>query len=142
MCPASLLLVGGLLLAQTQQPVPQDPDKARLEGRVFNAVTGEPLRKTERSELADSATVTLVPTGSHRSRPFHKSITTDAAGHFTIRGIAPGSYKLFAWDKVDTNAVIYDPEFLRPYEVLGETIEVHSGEKKVLELKLIVNKEQ
>ena len=28
-----------------------------------------------------------------------------------IRGIAPGSYKLYAWDKVDANAVMYDPEF-------------------------------
>ena len=33
------------LHAQTQ-PIPQDPDKARLEGVVLNSATGEPLRKT------------------------------------------------------------------------------------------------
>jgi hypothetical protein len=42
--------------------------------------------------------------------------TTDASGKFTINGIAPGTYKLLAWDKVDNNAVMYDPDFLRPYE--------------------------
>jgi hypothetical protein len=102
----------------------------------------EGIATTEKSEPAEGATVTLVPTGTHRSRAFHKSTNADSAGHFTIRGIAPGAYKLYAWDKVDTNAVIFDPEFLRPYEVLGQAIEVAPADKKVVELKVIANKEQ
>ena len=111
---------------------------------VLGADSGqiEGIATTEKSEPADSATVTLVPVGTHRSRPFYKTVVSDSSGHFTVRGIAPGSYKLFAWDKVDANAVMYDPEFLRPYEALGEAIEVQPSDKKVLELKLIVNKEQ
>jgi hypothetical protein len=118
--------------ARTELAIVLGADGGQIEGIV----------STEKSEPADSATVTLVPTGAHQSRPFHKSATTDASGHFTIRGIAPGSYKLFAWDKVDTNAVIYDPDFLRPYEALGQAIEVRPSDKKVAELKLILNKEQ
>jgi hypothetical protein len=118
--------------ARTELSIMLGADSGQIEG----------IATTEKSEPADSATVTLVPTGAHRSRPFYKTVTTDSAGHFTIRGIAPGSYKLFAWDKVNANAVIYDPDFLRPYESLGEGIEVSSSDRKVIELKLIVNKEQ
>jgi hypothetical protein len=118
--------------ARTELAIVLGADGGQIEGIV----------STEKSEPADSATVTLVPAGAHQSRPFHKSATTDGSGHFTIRGIAPGSYNLFAWDKVDTNAVIYDPDFLRPYQALGQAIEVRSGDKKLAELKLILNKEQ
>ena len=54
-------------------------------------------------------------------------------------GSAPGAYKLFAWDNVDTNAVIFDPDFLRPYEASGQNVEVSSNETKSVMLKLIVN---
>jgi hypothetical protein len=124
-------LLGGVP-ARTELAITLGADAGQIEGIVSN----------EKSEPADGATVTLVPTGTHRSRPFHKSIVADSAGHFTIRGIAPGSYKLYAWDKVDTNAVIYDPDFLRPYEALGQVIEVAASDKKVIELKVIANKEQ
>ena len=118
--------------ANTELSIVLGADAGQVEGIVT----------TEKSEPAAGATITLVPTGEHRSRPFYKTISTDSAGHFTIRGIAPGSYKLYAWDKVDVNAVCYDPDFLRPYESLGTAIEVRPSDKKVLELKLTVNKEQ
>ena len=47
---------------------------------------------------------------------------TDEAGHFVIKGIAPGSYEIYAWDTVDINAVMYDPDFLRPYSADGPTV--------------------
>jgi hypothetical protein len=118
--------------ARTELAIVLGADGGQIEGIVT----------TDKGEPAAESIVTLVPTSGHRSQPFHKSRTVDSAGHFTIRGIAPGSYKLFAWDKVDTNAVIYDPEFLRPYEALGSAIEVGASEKKVVELKVIANKEQ
>ena len=106
-------------------------DAGQLEGIVTN----------EKAEPCDSVTVTLIPTGAHRSRPFYKFPTTDASGKFTINGIAPGTYKLLAWDKVDNNAVMYDPDFLRPYEAAAQTIEVLPGTKKSIDLKLTLNKE-
>jgi hypothetical protein len=124
-------LLGGVP-ARTELAIVLGADSGQIEGIV----------STENSAPADSAMVTLVPTGAHRSRPFYKTVTADNAGHFTIHAIAPGSYKLFAWDKVDPNAVMYDPDFLRPYEALGQTVEIRPSDKKVLELKLILNKEQ
>jgi hypothetical protein len=124
-------LLGGVP-ARTELTIVLGADGGRIEGIASN----------DKSEPADGATVTLVPTGEHRSRPFHKSIVVDSAGHFTLSGIAPGGYKLFAWDKVDVNAVIYDPDFLRPYEAVGQAIEVRPGDKKVVELKVVANREQ
>jgi hypothetical protein len=105
-------------------------------GRIDGAVTND------KQEPCEGAQVTLIPIGSHRSRAFYKFPNTDAAGKFTIQGIAPGSYKLLAWDKVDNNAVMYDPDFLRAYEPAAQTIEVAPGGKQSLDLKLTLNKDQ
>jgi hypothetical protein len=118
--------------ARTELAIVLGADGAQIEGIVT----------TDKGEPAVESIVTLVPTSGHRSQPFDKSRTVDSTGHFTIRGIAPGSYKLFAWDKVDPNAVVYDPEFLRPYEALGSAVEVGASDKKVIELKVVTNKEQ
>jgi hypothetical protein len=106
-------------------------DGGQLEGVVTN----------DKAEPCDSVTVALIPPGAHRSRPFYKFPTTDTSGKFTINGIAPGTYKLLAWDKVDNNAVMYDPDFLRSYESAAQTVEVLPGDKKSIDLKLPLNKE-
>ena len=106
-------------------------DGGRLEGIVTN----------EKAEPCDGVTVTLIPTGTHRSRSFYKFDITDASGKFTFQGIAPGTYKLLAWDQVDNNAVMYDPDFLRPYESAAQTVEILANDKKDVELKLTLSKE-
>jgi hypothetical protein len=118
--------------ARTELSIVLGADSGQLEGVVTN----------DKPEPCEGVTVTLIPTGAHRSRPFYKFPVTDAAGKFTINGIAPGSYKLLAWDKVDNNAVMYDPDFLRPYESNAQTVEILPGSKKTLDLKLTLNKEQ
>jgi protocatechuate 3,4-dioxygenase beta subunit len=118
------------LPANTELSVVLGADAAELEGVVKND-----------NDPAEAATVTLVPTGSHRSSPFYKSAVTDEAGHFTIRGIAPGTYKIIAWDKVNVNAVIYDPDFLRPYETAGRRIAMEPNGKQKVELKLTANQQ-
>lgn len=78
------------------QPAPPPPpptptaDLATMEGTVYNALGGTPLRK---------ATVTMnrqnggpLPQGARSSY----SATTDASGHFSIAGIEPGTYRLNA----------------------------------------------
>ncbi len=117
---------------RTELAITLGADGGQIEGIVTS----------EQSEPCEAATVTLVPTGSHKSPPYHKRAVTDAAGKFTLRGIAPGSYKIYAWDKVDVNAVIYDPDFLRPYEGAAHLIEIVPGDKKTVEARLILNKEQ
>jgi hypothetical protein len=104
-------------------------------GQISGVVTNENV------EPCDGVTVTLIPTGARNSRLFYKFVTTDASGKFTITGIAPGTYRLLAWDKVDNNEVMFDPDFLRPYESAAQTVEIVANDKKTLDLKLTLNKE-
>ena len=58
--------------------------------------------------------VALIPDtilGGHTERL--KSTSADETGHFKIQGIAPGNYKIYAWE--DINSAVYrDPAFASP----------------------------
>lgn len=83
------------------------------------------------------ASVALVPEARRRQRTdLFKSTTTDQYGRFTLRGIAPGEYKLFAWEELEPGAY-RDAEFLRPFEDKGKTVRVEEGGRLTVELELI-----
>jgi len=74
-------------------------------------------------------TVVLVPQVSRRGvATFYRTAVTDEAGHFMVRGIAPGEYKLFAWEKVPPRAW-RDPEFIAPFEELGTPVQIEPAAK-------------
>jgi len=84
--------------------------------------------------------VVLVPDEAHRSsRRLYKSASTDQNGRFELRGIAPGDYKLFSWEEVESEAW-EDAEFLKPFEEKGEKISVEDGDQKTLNLTAIRTK--
>ena len=84
--------------------------------------------------------VVLVPDQSHRAQyRLYKTQTTDQYGHFEMRGIAPGDYKVFSWEDAESGAW-EDPEFLRPFEEKGERITLQDGEQKTLNLNAIRTK--
>ena len=65
-------------------------DSLEVSGYVLNAEDLEPIKGMTvglHSDLEDSAFMT---------KPFERVSRTDAYGHFTIRGIAPGTYRIFA----------------------------------------------
>jgi len=43
----------------------------------------------------------------------YRRTSADSKGKFTLRGVAPGSYRLMAVDSVNLDAEINDPDFLR-----------------------------
>ena len=72
--------------------------------------------------------VALVPESALlRARDdLYVTASTDAAGRFRLRTIAPGDYKLFAWEYVEAGAW-HDPQFLAPYEQFGVPIQIKEG---------------
>jgi len=66
----------------------------------------------------------------------HKTTLTDASGHFQLRGLPPGDYKVFAWEEADKDAIM-DLDFVRGYEEKGTRFEISDGEKKTVELNVI-----
>jgi hypothetical protein len=56
----------------------------------------------------------------------YRGASSAADGSFSLRGIAPGSYKLFAWQESVGDAQ-ENSEFIKDYEDLGVTVVVKSG---------------
>jgi hypothetical protein len=84
--------------------------------------------------------VVAVPDQARRgnSRLF-KSQTTDQYGKYDLRGLAPGSYKIFAWNGIEQGEW-EDPEFLKMQEAKGESVDVADEDVKTVNSKLIEKK--
>ncbi len=84
-----------------------------------------------------NAVVVTVPEERLRNRPdrFKKTIS-DQGGRFTLHGISPGEYTVFAWESVDGDAY-YNPEFLKSYQSQGRALPFGEGDHKTLQLTAI-----
>jgi len=106
---------------------------ARLSGVVLDA----------NSLPAAGATVVLIPDPPHRGVVWqYKSTTTDQNGKFYMSGLTPGDYKVFSWDFVDESeegydADWFDPEWLKPYEIKGESVHLEESGQQSVHLALI-----
>jgi hypothetical protein len=103
--------------------------------------TVEGVVTDDKGVAVDSARVVLVPKGVHRS-DYYKSAGSDETGHFTLKGVPPGEYDAFAFDTVNVNAVMYDPDFMKDYGTAGVRVSVSPNDKKSVPLKVIVNKQK
>jgi hypothetical protein len=72
--------------------------------------------------------VALVPESPllRRRSDLYKSATTDAYGKFAFPVVAPGAYKLFAWEYAQPGAW-QDAQFMQAYEAAGKPIRVTEG---------------
>jgi hypothetical protein len=99
----------------------------RIEGSVQDG-NGKPVA---------AGLIALVPVGPNRPSPPVKVGTGSREGRFLLQGIAPGAYRLYAWENADADAVRRDPDFLKPYEALGQAVQVSEGGSERVTLKLI-----
>ena len=44
---------------------------------------------------------------------------------------------MYAWEDADRDAVHYDPDFLKPYEALGQAVQISEGSSERVTVKLI-----
>ena len=97
-----------------------------------------------------TATVTLVPDGPPTAvyRPdLHALTRTDATGHFTISGVAPGTYRVYAWEHVDPVPELpapgsdpmpfADPDFPRQFDNMSALVTVGENDRKQVSRNLI-----
>ena len=99
---------------------------ATIEGTVVD----------EKGNPAASVMVVDVPNTQRRLRPdLYQQDTTDQRGHFSLRGLNPGSYTVLAFE--DLQESVQDPEFLSTYGHKGEKVEVDKGADQNIVLKLI-----
>jgi hypothetical protein len=86
-----------------------------------------------KQQPAAGSMVTLLPNPMKENRnDLYRIATTDQNGQFTLQGVAPGEYKLFAWEDIDPGSYM-DPEFLKAHENKSHKITVKAnGQEQVL----------
>jgi Carboxypeptidase regulatory-like domain len=107
-----------------------------------NGAVAEGTATNQKDEPVPDAIVVAVPGERFRSHPdrFRKAVA-DQSGRFTLRGLPPGDYTLFAWESVDGEAY-YNPEFLKTYEGQGKALSLSEGERKSVAIKAIPTLEE
>jgi hypothetical protein len=97
----------------------------------------------DRKQPVAGAVVVLMPNDpavrSHRIDLF-KTTTCDTAGKFHFDGIAPGDYKVFAWDEIRSGDW-FDPSLMRSVEYRGVPILIGSTESKMIEVPVNASEE-
>jgi hypothetical protein len=52
-----------------------------------------------------------------------------------LPGVAPGNYKLFAFEDIEINEIMNQPELLKAYDVNAQLVKVEEGGKYTVEIK-------
>jgi hypothetical protein len=81
--------------------------------------------------------VVLVPAMQHRQNTaLYKNAGTNAMGRFTMNGVVPGEYKLFAWESVP-NGAYQNADFMKKYEERGVPVTVMPNAPTEIQIPLI-----
>jgi serine/threonine protein kinase len=100
-----------------------------VAGTVQNADAGKP---------APGATVVMIPQEKERAPipEYYQQGTTDQHGRFAFKSVAPGRYKVYAWEDVEPTAWM-DAEFMKPFLAKGETVTVEESGRAEVEVSVI-----
>jgi hypothetical protein len=104
-------------------------------GRIDGSVSGD------ENKPASGATVVLIPEADNARNDLYKTAQTDQYGRFSLRGITPGTYKLFAWDDVEPGAW-QDPAFLDNYKDKGKKVTIEEKSRESADLTLLHDEKQ
>lgn len=77
----------------------------------------------ESSRPATGIEAVLIPDNQRGRADLFRRATTDGSGKFTIEGVAPGSYKVFAWQALEPYSY-FDPDVLKRFEDRGAAARV------------------
>jgi hypothetical protein len=86
---------------------------------------------------AGGALVVLIPDPPNRGRDdLYDSKTTDPLGRFSLLGLPPGDFKLFAWEQRE-GLSFTDPDFLKDYEDRGLRVHIEDKKQQSIQLQVI-----
>jgi Carboxypeptidase regulatory-like domain len=80
------------------------------------------------------ATVTLIPESGRESS--YRSMSADADGTFTMKGLPPGKYAILAWEDVEPGAY-QDAEYVKPFNGLSQALVLEENAKAKVTLKAV-----
>jgi hypothetical protein len=87
-------------------------------------------------KAAVGKTMVLVPAERKQNPVLYIVGQTDAQGHVVMSNVAPGQYKLFAWDSVRPGSWM-NAEFMKKIEEAGTAVTVGAGTRQSAQVRLI-----
>jgi len=102
------------------------PNGGQIDGALVDEKQ-QPVRGTQ---------VVLVPDQLRTRIDLYKTATSDQSGHFTLRAVPPGNYKLFAWEAIEQFGY-YDVDLMRSFESKGKAVRVSDSLTQMVEVKII-----
>jgi hypothetical protein len=104
----------------------------KTNGGSINATVIDAERKPKAGAM-----VVLVPVLQRfQNSAWYKTATSNASGRFAITGIAPGEYKLLAWESAPLLAY-QNPAFLARYEERGHAVTVNPSSTTSAQITMI-----
>ena len=67
----------------------------------------------------------------------YQRAVSDGEGNFSLRGLAPGKYSVFAFEVLQED--VRGADFLKTYEGRGEQVQLEQGNRKSVVVKVIAN---
>jgi hypothetical protein len=103
---------------------------------ALSAIAGEVngVVQNNKGEPLPGAVVVAVPEEKYRKRENrYKKSATDQQGRFSLGGLRPGNYTLYAWEVLDGDEYL-DPDFLKQFEGQGTPIKVEKASRQTIAL--------
>ena len=103
------------------------PKAAQVSGVVRNA----------KGETAKDTMLTLWQSSDETGAPeFIRSFRTDESGTFRFASLAPGEYRIAAWEQVD-GGLVSNPDFRKQFESSAVTVKLQENSRENVEVKVI-----
>jgi hypothetical protein len=94
-------------------------------GTKTATITGTALTATQQPSAGVTVVVTPVRGG------MFSSAVSNAQGNFTLTGLPPGDYRIFAFEDIE-NSAWQNAEYMRPYENRGKALHVEEGARETV----------
>jgi hypothetical protein len=103
-----------------------------------NAAQISGVARNEKGEIAKDTFVSVWQPGDAQpgGQEFYRNLRTDENGSFKLAGLAPGEYRVIAWEQVDPG-IATNPEFRKAFESKATAVKLQENSRENLELKLI-----
>ena len=122
----------GFVVDQKSKPI-------QIVVRSDGATVGGVIQTADHKPAAN-VTVILVPPLERRKNPaLFRVVTTNEAGRFSMRGVMPGSYTIFALQDRPFREPWLNADFLSTYKGQSLPVDVHSSSSEEVRLDLIPN---
>ena len=92
---------------------------------------------SDKNEPVGEAVVVAVPDARFRAQASrYRRVLADQTGRFTLRGLRPGTYTLFAWEHLEGDEY-RDADFLELFEGHGVEVKVEKSSHQTVSLKIV-----